>query len=171
MWGMMSRVFGAGEYEWDKKLRTYPSSKADHPVVLVSLDDAQAYAKWAEVELPTEQEWEKAARGMKGNLYPWGDEWQEGYCNSNETGIGGTISVGHFSPQGDSPYGCVDMSGNVWEWTRSKYKKGPGNLVRRGGSWLHGLKMMRTTYSSFALSNERKTDMGFRVVVVRPPSQ
>ncbi|MCA9931516.1 MAG: SUMF1/EgtB/PvdO family nonheme iron enzyme, partial [Anaerolineales bacterium] len=110
-----------------------PADIADHPVVYVSWHDAKAYARWAEVELPTEQQWEKAARGTDGRKYPWGNEWRENHCNTWETGIKVTTPVGQFSPQGDSLYGCVDMSGNVWEWTESKLGGGSDRRVLRGG--------------------------------------
>ncbi|MCP4418854.1 MAG: formylglycine-generating enzyme family protein [Chloroflexi bacterium] len=96
----------------------YPKALADHPVVHVFWHDAVAYAQWAGLQLPTDQQWEKAARGDDGRKYPWGNEWKP-YCNSEEAGIGTTTPVGYYSPFGDSPYGCVDMSGNVWEWTNS----------------------------------------------------
>ena len=94
---------------------TYPAALADHPVVHVSWSDVVAYCEWADIGLPSEEQWEKAARSTDGRTYPWGNDWRENHCNSREAGIGGTSRVGQFSPQGDSPYGCVDMSGNVWE--------------------------------------------------------
>ncbi|MCA9999500.1 MAG: SUMF1/EgtB/PvdO family nonheme iron enzyme [Anaerolineales bacterium] len=109
--------------------QTPPQKIADHPVVNVSWHDAQAYAKWANCQLPTEGEWEKSARGIDGRQYPWGNDWQGQHCNTYEAGIGTTSPVGQFSPQGDSPYGCVDMSGNVWEWVATM-----GDL--RGGAFV-----------------------------------
>jgi formylglycine-generating enzyme required for sulfatase activity len=111
----------------------------DHPVVNVSWNDAQAYCKWltgqlrAEgalkgdevVRLPTEAEWEKAARGEYGREWPWGDEWDPARCNNAETGPKTTTPVGQYSPLGgDSPYGVADMVGNVWEWCADWYDGG-----------------------------------------------
>ena len=125
----------------------------DHPVVNVSWNDAVAYCRWLTSvtgqshRLPTEAEWEKAARGAEGYIYPWGNEFDEKRCNCWEAGIGRTTPVNAF-PAGASPYGVMDMSGNVWEWCRSLYTPYPycaddgrevlkveGWRVLRGGSW------------------------------------
>ena len=122
-------------YNWDNQKRTFPIDKADHPMVLVSWHDAVAFSDWARLRLPTEQEWEKAARGTDGRHYPWGNDWRDSHCNTEEAGLGKTSFVGKYSPQGDSPCGCVDMSGNVWEWTASRYNSDSESRVLRGGSW------------------------------------
>ncbi len=112
----------------------FPAEKGSHPVVNVSHDDASAYCKWLgektnkPYRLPTEAEWEKAARGEDGRIYSWGNEFDPQKANTSETKIGDTTDVGKFSPQGDSPYGCADMIGNVWEWcndwfNESEYKR------------------------------------------------
>jgi formylglycine-generating enzyme required for sulfatase activity len=135
----------AKPYNWDKTTRQHPKDKAQHPVVLVTWHDAQAYCKWAKCRLPTEEEWEKAARGADGRIYPWGNqEPTNKLCNFNNNEKG-TTPVGKYSPQGDSPYGCVDMSGNVWEWTASKYDKEHDWYTLRGGSWYNGSNYVRAS--------------------------
>jgi formylglycine-generating enzyme required for sulfatase activity len=112
---------------WEKG--NSPKSKEEHPVVSVSWYDAMAYCRWLTkatgkaYRLPSEAEWEKAARGTDGPIYLWGDELpDENRCNFADN-VKDTTRVGQYSPQGDSPYGCVDMAGNVWEWTLSLWGK------------------------------------------------
>jgi formylglycine-generating enzyme required for sulfatase activity len=137
-------------YNWDPKTRMYPEGKADHPVVLVTWEEAMAYAAWARKRLPTEAEWECAARGLDGRRYPWGNEFVSGLCNCKESGLAGTSPIGYFSPDGDTREGLVDMLGNVWEWTNSLYRPYPyepddgresrqarGFRVLRGASWVN----------------------------------
>ena len=120
-------------YDWVD--RTFPGGKADHPVVWISWRDAKACAKWYGMRLPTEEEWEKAARGTDGRTYPWGNEFDPKKCNTREDGVGETTPVGSY-PEGASPYGVMDTTGNVWEWTSSMYENGENWPVLRGGSWL-----------------------------------
>ena len=127
---------------WIAEKRTYPEGKKDHPVVYVSFYDAVAYCNWRtkidkegfEYRLPTEKEWEQAAQGPDGRIYPWGDEFDKNKCNTYESGIGDTTPVDKY-PEGRSPYGCYDMAGNVWEWIDSWYDKKETAKVLRGGSW------------------------------------
>lgn len=134
---------------WDNELYNQPKQA----VMAVSWEDANAYAQWVGKRLPTEAEWEKAARGTDGRIWPWGNEWDPAKLNANDVGtIDGyiyTAPVGSF-PQGVSPYGVHDMAGNVWEWVSDFYDKdyykygttinpkGPETgetHVARGGSW------------------------------------
>lgn len=154
----------AKKYNWDRQRRTFPEGKANHPAVLVSWHDAKAYADWAGLKLPTEQQWEKAARGTDGREYPWGDDWRENYCNTSEAGLGTTSPVGRFSPQGDSAFGCVDMAGNVWEWTDSKWKPGSTGWALRGGSWYLNQLNARVAKRDGRNPDVAFKDIGFRLV-------
>jgi formylglycine-generating enzyme required for sulfatase activity len=127
--------------------------------------------------LPTEFEWEKAARGVDGREWPWGNEFDETRCNTLESKKGGTSPVGSYSPQGDSPFGVADMAGNVLEWTQSLYlpyrilkpKKiqKSKTYVLRGGSYFQGSKSARcaTRYDKGISSYKWIGGYGFRVVI------
>lgn len=121
------------EFQEFKPTHTFPLGHEQHPATNVTWHEARAYARWLGKDLPTEEEWEKAARGTDGRKFPWGDEWDPARCNTRLSGIGGTTPVGQFAT-GISPYGCYDMAGNVWKWTSTRINEG-GEIVLKGGSW------------------------------------
>jgi iron(II)-dependent oxidoreductase len=152
---------------------------ADHPVVGVSWYGARAYADWVGGRLPTEAEWEKAARGPEGARYPWGDTPPTADVCNYGYNVGRITSVGAYSPQGDSPYGCADMAGNVWEWTQSLYEDYPydaldgrevldliGLRVVRGGTFYDNADDIRCARRSSRSPQGYKGVNGFRVVMV-----
>ncbi len=159
-----------------------PFDRDDHPVVGVSWHDGMAYCRWlANVtgkpyHLPTEAQWEKAARGMDGRAYPWGNTFDASRCNCSERGEYNTTPVETFA-QGASPYGALDMVGNVWEWTQSIYKEYPynagdgredfganGRRVLRGGAFCYNRYDIRCTFRSSYRPKDAHTLIGFRVV-------
>jgi sulfatase modifying factor 1 len=130
--------------EWH---RYYQPGRENYPAVNINWYDAKAYAQWAGKDLPSEEQWEKAARGRNGIVYPWGNKWDNGKCNSfflsnpelmskaipMWRGSKGTLPIGCF-PDGVSPYGVMEMAGNVLEWTDSDYTIQNAKVVR-GGCW------------------------------------
>lgn len=163
----------------------YPAEEGDHPVVNVTWFDARAYCDWLTEKcggrslyrLPNEAEWEKAARGTDGRIYPWGDAWDPKRSNCRETGPRTTTPVGQYSPQGDSPYGAADMVGNVWEWTSSPPDRYPFDperprpisedeprFVVRGGAFQYGEVHVRTAVRFRNPPTDSSSNIGFRVV-------
>lgn len=123
----------SADYDWGNGI--YPEGKENHPVVLIDWHDAHAYCEWTGKRLPSEKEWEKAARGTKGYHYPWATGFDAARANTNRDGMKGTTPVCSYSPQGDSPYGLCDAAGNAEEWTADWYNEDEMHKVLRGGSW------------------------------------
>ncbi|MCI0429632.1 MAG: formylglycine-generating enzyme family protein [Rhodospirillales bacterium] len=134
------------------------AGKANHPVVQVSARDAAAFCAWSGLRLPSEEEWEFAARGRDGRRYPWGNtppqEGDDRRANfgtvaccaaSAADGYLSTAPVGSF-PKGASPFGVMDMAGNVWEWTASRFLGHPDQVALRGGGWGNDPYCLRVSY-------------------------
>jgi len=158
-----------------------PKGMEKHPVVYVSWHDAIAFCEWASqangetIRLPSEAEWEKAARGTDGRKYPWGNQKPDKSLCKYGNLFGDTDPVSAHSPAGDSPYGCADMAGNVWEWTSSICKAYPyreddgrenpqtkGDRVLRGGSWNNDVSDVRSPYRNRSGPDDAYFNIGFR---------
>ncbi|MGD8455886.1 MAG: SUMF1/EgtB/PvdO family nonheme iron enzyme [Anaerolineales bacterium] len=180
--------------------RSSDNNLGDHPVVQVCWYDARAYCGWLNetrgdelpegycFSLPSEAEWEKAARGPEGREWTWGNEFDPAICHYYDSGQAGTIPIGSHSPQSDSVYGAADMSGNVWEWTitlwgevrdKATYvypydsKDGRESLsaedttyrIIRGGSFKNEMRAVRCACRDLDPQNYSLNNLGFRVFV------
>ncbi|MBI4917838.1 MAG: SUMF1/EgtB/PvdO family nonheme iron enzyme [Acidobacteria bacterium] len=172
-----------GEREaWSPLTRSFPDGLDDHPVVAVSWFDALAYCRWAGGRLPTEAEWERAARGETVRRWPFGDEWLSGAANTLEAGSAGTVPVDTSSPAGDSVLGVADLAGNVWEWCSTLRRAYPyecgdgreaddarGPRVIRGGDWASDRWSATCAMRRANAPTDRGATIGFRVAFDGPP--
>jgi serine/threonine-protein kinase len=138
----------------------------DHPIVMVTWHDASAFAQWVGGSLPTERQWEKAARGTDGRKYPWGNRFDNSkcVCSVGNKNFSSTAPVGSC-PEGVSPYGCMDMAGNVWEWCADWYDNSHVNRVVRVGCWFDVDAVgFRAAYRGSRVPDSAYNNRGFRVV-------
>ena len=175
-----------------------PAALVDHPVVDVNWADAVAFCAWFQVQaargqaplsgvtwhdglrvcLPSEAQWERAARGVDGRVFPWGDEWETHRANTRESGLGATQPVGSV-PGGASPDGCLDMAGTVWEWTSSldwpypydrhdgrEDPSASGRRILRGGCYANPHGYARCACRFRLLPTVRNEFLGFRLAIV-----
>lgn len=191
---------GAAPLRW--RGSTPPEALRDHPVVDVSWHDATGFCRWLHAQmtdsqfgvtverlnerrdevvaaprLPSEAEWEHAARGSDGRSFPWGEAWRSELANTREGGVGGTSPVGAY-PAGSSPYGVLDMAGNVWEWTASldmgyvyhpsdgrEASQTAGRRILRGGCYANPHGFARCACRFRLLPTVRNEFTGFRLAV------
>lgn len=136
-----------------------PDDICDHPVVFVTWYDASAYSEWTAKSLPSSTQWEKAARGVRGDTYPWGSQPTPAKCNVREGGIGTTTPVNRYH-SGVSPYGVYDMCGNVWEWLGSSST--PGRYELKGSAFTSPFARCAPSIFNDASAEMLDDDTGFR---------
>jgi len=176
--GHYRRCVEAGACTEPQDLRFFADERVDNlPAVYVTWYQAEAYCGWLKKRLPSEAEWEKAARGAEALAYPWGNDPSLENLNAGLR-FDGPVRVGIF-PQGAGPYGALDMAGNVWEWTADWYQPYAGSAfhsdlfgekykVVRGGSWNHPVEDARTFHRDIAHPARALLVVGFRCVADRP---
>ena len=135
----------------------------NQPVVGVTWWEADAFCRWAGGRLPTEREWEVAARGSDGCEYPWGNDWEDGICNSLEAGLGRTSAVGIFPRSRSAAFGLEDLSGNVWEWCFDLWSTDGSDRVLRSGSWSYSGEDCRSAYRNGYQPVSQHVSLGFRL--------
>lgn len=165
------------QQHYKPKYWNYDENKFNHPAVNITWQDARVYANWAGGELPSEAQWEKAARGIDGRKYPWGNDIDIEKCNIKLSNIKGTTTVDKY-PDSASPFGVIDMIGNVWEWTDSLYKPYPyiyndgrediherGPRILRGGSFYSDENCAVCAFRYWPDTFNKGDDFGFRLVI------
>ncbi|MBF0171567.1 MAG: SUMF1/EgtB/PvdO family nonheme iron enzyme [Nitrospinae bacterium] len=165
----------------------FPQNLSDHPVVMVTFAEAKAFCEAAGGRLPREEEWERAARGEKGNVYPWGNGFDPRLAvhagsaggepqlkvgayaleESSAQALGGTRAVGS-NPAGASPFGVLDMAGNAWEWVDGFHDEMKGMRLLKGGSWLAPAASLRASVRLGDPGQKRYNDFGFRCAYGAP---
>jgi len=175
--GQFKKFLKSSGYKTQKPIdwkAVYKNSSTDkHPMIFVSWHGATAYAKWAGKRLPTEAEWEFAARGgLVGKVFPWGDDEavarEYAHYDSWNFGKGTTKPVGNLKPNG---YGLFDMAGNVWEWCQDWYDSNHDSRVLRGGSWIFSTYGLRAASRDFNSPTDADYHAGFRCVSGFPAAQ
>jgi len=160
----------------------FPDTLDNHPVVGISKMDAEVYIEWMNsisgniYHLPNEAEWEYSCRGNDGRIFPWGNIFDPWRCNTSESERKGTTPVDYYSGSGSSPFGIMDMVGNVWEWTCTIFKPYPVNLDNkpdesrarqlftiRGGSWYYSRKLARCAARESMMADQLSNNIGFRL--------
>ncbi len=149
------------EYKEVNKNFEIPAGKEKNPVQEISYFDAEAYCKALGKRLPTLFEWEKAARGTDGRLYPWGNDFDKSKTNTVESGKGGTVPVGSY-PNGKSPYGVMDMAGNLWEWVDAWDSAEKKYRLSMGGSYFDDEENAKVFSELKSIPDDEHEYVGFR---------